>query len=45
LCDRDEDERVGPGFGANYARLAALKANHDPDNVFRPNQNLLPSAG
>jgi hypothetical protein len=37
-------ERVRAAFGAgNYARLAALKAEYDPTNLFRLNQNVKPS--
>jgi FAD/FMN-containing dehydrogenase len=39
------DTRVRAGFGAaNHARLARVKAQWDPDNVFRGNQNVRPAA-
>ena len=37
-------ERVQASYGGNYARLASIKAQYDPDNVFRVNQNIKPSA-
>jgi FAD/FMN-containing dehydrogenase len=40
-----EDDAVDPAavaYGSNLQRLRALKAKHDPNNVFRQNVNILP---
>jgi Berberine and berberine like len=40
----DETDRVPGACGANYRRLAAIKARYDPGNPFRLNQNVPPAA-
>ena len=43
--DAVENERVRKSFGEDrYARLVTLKDEYDPTNVFRINQNIVPSA-
>jgi hypothetical protein len=36
--------RVEATYGANYARLEAIKGKYDPKNLFRVNQNIAPKA-
>jgi FAD/FMN-containing dehydrogenase len=40
----DEPDRVRGMYGANYDRLARVKAQYDPDNLFNVNQNIAPAA-
>ena len=37
-------ERVKATYRENYERLAALKRKYDPNNLFRMNQNIQPTA-
>jgi FAD/FMN-containing dehydrogenase len=39
------EERVRSTYGEHYDRLVALKDRYDPNNLFRLNQNIPPSAG
>jgi FAD/FMN-containing dehydrogenase len=36
-------ERVQATYGSNYERLAHVKAQYDPENVFHVNQNIQPA--
>lgn len=36
------DERIRAAYRGNYQRLAQIKRQYDPDNLFRVNQNIRP---
>ena len=39
----EKEELVRAAFGPSYERLAAIKREYDPTNLFRMNQNIPPS--
>jgi FAD/FMN-containing dehydrogenase len=38
------EERIRASYRGNYDRLARIKAQYDPENLFRVNQNIRPAA-
>jgi FAD/FMN-containing dehydrogenase len=40
----DDIDRVRQAFGTNYSRLAAIKAEIDPENLLRMNMNIRPAS-
>jgi FAD/FMN-containing dehydrogenase len=44
FLSEEGDQRIIEAYGAEkYARLARIKAEYDPDNLFRLNQNIAPA--
>jgi FAD/FMN-containing dehydrogenase len=39
----DDTARTAAAYGANYQRLQRVKADYDPDNLFRVNRNIPPA--
>jgi FAD/FMN-containing dehydrogenase len=40
----DDTARTAAAYGNNYQRLQRVKADYDPDNLFRVNRNIPPAA-
>jgi FAD/FMN-containing dehydrogenase len=39
----DDTARTADAYGNNYQRLQRVKADYDPDNLFRVNRNIPPA--
>jgi Berberine and berberine like len=44
MMDHEVQGRISATYGDNYARLASVKAQYDPPNLFRVNQNIPPAS-
>lgn len=43
MMGEEDAGRITAAYGPNHARLAQIKANYDPENLFRINQNIAPA--
>jgi hypothetical protein len=43
FMDGDDQARITSNYRGHYERLAKIKADYDPDNVFHVNQNIAPA--
>jgi FAD/FMN-containing dehydrogenase len=43
MMDDEAADRLQATYGANFTRLARIKAEYDPKNLFRVNQNIEPA--
>ncbi len=44
LTGDEGDDRTRAAYGGNFARLQQVKSQWDPDNLFRTNKNIAPTA-
>ena len=42
--DDEREDAVAAAYGPNHGRLREIKAKYDPENFFRLNHNIRPTA-